>query len=112
MFAQAFCESNACERAFLTGKVVVLGGFSSIPPSTNPGWILLVTSIHHRTWIIGVETNDIKHRYQVRTLDKIPWAKWVGGAIALFRNSSLRYGDCPQVAILARRLAQEKVDGK
>lgn len=114
LFAQAHCELSACTRAFLTGKVMVLGGFSSIPPSTNPGWIFLVTSIHKRTWIISVEADDIQHRYHVRILDKIPWAKWLGKPpYAICKSQwSLRNGDIPHPASWARRLAQEKADGR
>jgi len=112
LFAQAHCESRACERAFTTGKVVVLGGFSSIPPSTNPGWILLVTSIHKRTWIIGVEADDIQHRYHVRELDKIPWAKWAGGWASTLLRPSLLNGDKPSAALFACRQAQEKANGR
>lgn len=108
LFAQAHCESNACKRAFTTGKVVVLGGFSSIPPSTNPGWILFITSIHGRTWIIGVVTDDIKHCYHVRILYRIPWEKWVGSFAPKYGlRDWLRDGDNPSAAAYARRQARE-----
>lgn len=113
LYAQTNCESNACKRAFTTGTVVVLGGFSTIPPSTNPGWVLLVTSKHCRTWIIGVEGDDARHCYHVRSLDRIPWEKWVGGSSLTFRGKPLYWlsaGDKPRVAAAAHRGALREIN--
>lgn len=97
VYARDHCGSRACERAFLTGKVTVLGGFTAIPPGTAPGWILCITSRHGRAWILAVVTDDIQHTYHVRRLDIIPWAQWSGTKYAAPRES-IYSGDYPMQA--------------
>ncbi|MEM8737239.1 MAG: hypothetical protein AAGG38_02010, partial [Planctomycetota bacterium] len=40
----------ACQRAFRTGTVEVLGKFRSLPPTGTPGWVLKTTTTHGRTF--------------------------------------------------------------
>ena len=118
LFAQENCRSYSCERAFLTVKVVVLGGFDPIPPGTAPGWIVLVTSIHKRKWILAVIPDDIKHCYCVKWLDKIPWANWNGSSRTTYRDMELpggwkytiRDGDIPFQAFNAHLNALREAD--
>lgn len=105
LFARDHCGSYACERAFLTGKVTVFGGFQVIPPGTDSGWILCVESRHRRMWILAVQTNNIKHCYYVREIQKIPWIQWVGNVHHAPRQS-IYGGDMPIQASSARRTAQ------
>ena len=104
-FAEARCGSYACRRAFLTGKVMVFGGFSTIPPGTDPGWILRVKSRHGRAWLLAVVTDDIKHCYCVREIEKIPWAKWTGCA-GRGQGYSIYDGDMPVQAARAYKEAK------
>jgi len=77
-YARDRVSSYACERAFTTGKVCVLGGFSSIPPRTTPGWILSVTSRHRKTWLVAITSNEHLHNYDVWFINKAPWEFWDG----------------------------------
>lgn len=72
------CPRPAIERALVDGRVEFLGGFKPIPPSTLPGWILKVTSLHDKQWNVAVLANDIKHCYEIRIIIFIPWKNWVG----------------------------------
>lgn len=92
-YARDRVPSRACKRAFTTGKVCVLGGFSSVPPGTTPGWILSVTSRHGKMWLIAVTSNEYTHDYRVWFIDKAPWECWDG---KLFRDEYNIYdGDEP-----------------
>ena len=60
------------------GKVEVLGGFDEIPPSTNPGWILRVTSKNNKEYNIAV-TMDEKHRWlHIWVASEISWEYYNG----------------------------------
>lgn len=63
-------------RSILAGDVEVLGGYTQIPPSTNPGWIIKTTSRHGKEYIIAV---TLKERVlHVRLIKKIPWEHYNG----------------------------------
>ena len=72
------CPRPAIERALIDGRVEFLGGFNPIPPSTLPGWILKVISLHDKQWIIAVLANDIKHVHEIRIIKTILWENWIG----------------------------------
>lgn len=74
------CSRPAIARALDQGKIEFLGGFKPIPPSTLPGWILKVISIHNKQWNIVVLANDTKHCYEIRIIETVPWKNWVGTA--------------------------------
>lgn len=102
------CPRPAIARALDYGKVEFLGGFKPIPPSALPGWILKVTSIYGRKWIIAILANDIKHIYEIRIMKTVPWKNWVG-IDRLFNHKNFRdtlfSGDHPE-------LYKELKDGK
>lgn len=100
LFARDHCGSYACKRAFLTGNVTVLGGFQVIPPGTDPGWVLCVKSRHGRTWLLAITTDDIKHCYHIRQIQKIPWSQW-GGDFHAPPGQSIYSGDMPMQASAA-----------
>ena len=100
--------SPACRRACLTGKVEVLGGFSELPPSDKPGWILQITAKHGTVFLIGVIPNDLQHRYQVWTLEEVPWHLWVGRPLA-GAAYSVYQGDRPVSYDLRRDQARAKL---
>jgi len=95
-------ESRACERSFITGEVVVLGGFSKIPPSTQPGWIILVKSVNKTVWVVAVSVDEAQHRYRVGLLDRIPWEHWIGDRA----DGTIYRGDIPRLAVTARDRAK------
>ena len=100
--------SGACRRAVVEGKVVVLGGFRVIPPNGWKGWIVKVTSVHGKDWLVAVTIHPTKHLYHVRMIEKIPWAWWAGVQGCFSFAYNLRQGDIPIQAERARRQAQEE----
>lgn len=87
----ARAPSSACRRACLNGKVEVLGGFRVIPPSTLPGWMVLVTTVHGKDYAVAVTADQAMHRYRVWIADKVPWGEWLG----FIGDYSVRSGDHP-----------------
>lgn len=94
------CPRRSIVRALEKGRVEYLGGFSPIPPSALPGWILKVASIYGGKWIIAVLANDITHRYEIRIIKSVPWKNWVG-TDSLFNHKKFRIklfsGDNPEL---------------
>lgn len=92
------CPRPAIERALIDGRIEFLGGFKPIPPSTLPGWILIVTSVYNTQWNIAILANDIKHIYEIRIIKYVPWKNWVG--TNFWNNDSFRIklfsGDNPK----------------
>lgn len=72
------CPRPAIVRALDHGKIEFLGGFNPISPSTLPGWIIKVTSLHDKQWNVAILANDTKHCYEIRIIKTIPWKNWVG----------------------------------
>ena len=77
-------------RSVIEGKVELLGGFSCIPPSTEGGWILCVTSIHDRHWNVAIVVD--KKRPLVFTISDPPWKLWCGD----LSTHELMRGDYPE----------------
>lgn len=79
LYAAKHVPLRSCARAINEGRVELLGGFSSIPPLSDPGFLLKVTSRHGREWIIAISIDEIKHRYKVWIAGpEIPWWYWMG----------------------------------
>lgn len=75
-------------RALKEGAVEFLGGFSQTSFNTrSPIWIVKVTSIFDRTWVIAIYTNGA-----ITYLRVVPWIYWVGGKT----NNTLYCGDNPE----------------
>ncbi|KKN41762.1 hypothetical protein LCGC14_0720030 [marine sediment metagenome] len=91
MWLENNCPRRAVVRALLEGTVEYLGGFSKIPPTTQPGWITKVTSIHGKEWIVAVIA--YQNRYGIRILSEVPWRWWNGNA---GRCADLMNGDNPE----------------
>ena len=96
---------SAIKRACHSGTLRVLGGFSLIPPSTRPGWIIMITSIHGRSWEIAVTSDDHRHIFHVWIANRIPWKYYVGQADR--GEYSIYDGDNPVQACIAERKANE-----
>jgi len=65
------CSRQAIVRALYEGQVEFFGGFKPIPPTTQPGWILRVTSARGKTWYVAVIA--YQNRYGIRILKDVPW---------------------------------------
>ncbi len=95
-------SQNAIARACHTGTVQVLGGFSCVPPGTRPGFIVSITSIHERTWLIAVTTDDHKHIFHVWVVESIPWEYYMCPSRAQqLKGYSIYFGDNPDQARIA-----------
>lgn len=106
-YIQEHAPSGACRRAVIEGQVSVLGGFNVIPPNGWEGWIVKVTSVHGKDWLVAVTVHPTKHFYYVRMIDKIPWAWWVGTVPSL-PPYAITNGDVPLQAARTRRQAREE----
>jgi len=88
------CSRKAITRALYEGQVEFFGGFNPIPPTTQPGWIMRVTSAHGRTWYVAIICYD--RRYGIRILKDVPWDKWHGTDSRGVFGPSLYRGDHPE----------------
>lgn len=104
-YIQAHAPSGACRRAVIEGVVVVLGGFDHLPPIDRAGWVVRITSVYKKTWLIAVYAHAVDHRYYIGEIEKIPWCCWRG---VLANGFSIMNGDIPIQAERARRQAQEE----
>lgn len=89
---------RACHQA--NGNVQVMGGFSKIRPLSVPGWVVAITSIHGRTWLVAVTPDDHRHIFRVCLIESIPWKYYIGRIDR--EEYSIYDGDNPQQACLAR----------
>ena len=105
------CENisrRAISRACHSGTVQVMGGFSHVLPSQRPGWIVSVTSVHGRTWLVAVTAHDHQHVFHAWVVEKIPWEYYVG---TLGRETySIYNGDHPEQAYIAWTRANDKTN--
>jgi len=71
------CPRKAIVRSLLQDRAELLGGFSNIPPSGRPGWIVRVGSIFtRREWIVAVIPCIGKPDYEIRILKHVPWGNY------------------------------------
>ena len=99
------CSRKAITRALYGGQVEFFGGFDPIPPTTHPGWIMRITSVHGRTWYVAVICYD--RRYGVRILRDVPWDKWVGTRPWGEFRTQLHSGDSPEEYLKLREAFNE-----
>ena len=97
------CENiaqRAIVRACHNGEVQVLGGFSKIPLTRRPGWIVSITSVYGRTWLVAIIPDDHQHVFRTGIVDSIPWQYYVG---RIDRDEySIYDGDRPEQAERAK----------
>jgi len=91
-------KRSALRRACHTGKVEVLGGFSSIPPSTAKGFIVFIQSIHKHVWYVAVTANEVTRTWDVWTVGEVPWENYVGTSM----EPNIYNGDDPWYSSLQR----------
>ncbi|KKM80084.1 hypothetical protein LCGC14_1343430 [marine sediment metagenome] len=90
------CPRKSIVRAINEGTTELLGGFSQIPPSNRSGWIVRVTSVPGRVWLVAVSPNKSQTDYEIRIPKEVPWAKWSGvTGPYLSIGGLLMYGDKP-----------------
>lgn len=70
------CPRKAIVRALSEGQVEFFGGFNPVPPTTDPGWIMRVTSVYDKTWYVAVIA--YRDHYGIRILKDIFWGNWIG----------------------------------
>lgn len=94
LWLESNCPRPAIVRALYEGQVEFFGGFSPIPPTTHPGWILRTTSAHGKIRYVAIIV--YQQRFGIRVLKDVPWGDWVGA----FCNSGFRVqlysGDDPE----------------
>ena len=95
---QAIVRACHCSE----GAVQVMGGFSRIHPSPNPGWVVSITSAVGQTWLIAVTAHDHQHKFHAWPVKEIPWKYYVGKA----DGESIYDGDNPIQACRAKELAE------
>ena len=80
----------------------VIGGFAKVPPLSAPGWIVSITSVHGRTWLVTVTSDDHHHVFRTGITDSIPWEFYIGRDGPCEGEYSIYDGDDPQQANLAK----------
>jgi len=96
MWLIKYCPRPSIVRALEIGNVEFLGGFIKIPPSNLPGWIFRVKMLSGQTKNICVLANDIKRKYEIRIVKRIPWEYWHGMFHGILMKDALNSGDKPQ----------------
>lgn len=91
MWLESNCPRKGIVRALRDGTVEHLGGFSRVPPTSHPGWIVRVISTYGKEFIVAVIA--YQNRYGIRVLSEVPWRFWIGDPDAAF--GELFSGDWP-----------------
>jgi hypothetical protein len=89
---QRQAPSSVIRRACLTDQVEVLGGFHHALGDV-PGWIVRVTSVSDREYLVAVVCQN--HAFDVLEIDRVPWCEWAGAEVPYPEQSSLTNGDHP-----------------
>ena len=76
MWLEKNCPRKGIVRALRDGTVEHLGGFTTIPPTSYPGWIVKVTSTFGKEFIVAVIA--YQNRYGIRILSEVPWLHYTG----------------------------------
>ncbi len=100
---EKICPRKAIVRALSEGSVEFYGGFDPVPPTTDPGWIMRVTSAYGKTWYVAVIA--YRDHYGIRILRDVPWDKWVGSTAK--NRTALMNGDHPVEYWELRRMYNE-----
>lgn len=92
----ANCPRPAIVRALKSNRVEFLGGFTKIPPSDLPGWIFKIRMLSGKIKNVCVLCNDEKQKYEIRTVNNVPWINWAGEFCGLIIPGRLKNGDNPE----------------
>jgi len=85
------CPRKAIVRALSEGIVEFYGGFNPVPPTTDPGWVIRVTSVYGKTWYVAIIA--YRDHYGIRILRDVPWGNWCGSMAK--NRTALMNGDNP-----------------
>lgn len=91
MWLENNCPRKGIVRILRDGHAEHLGGFSTIPPTVRPGWIVRITSTHGKEFIVAVIA--YQNRYGIRMLNEVPWRYWVGSTAK--NRTAFMNGDNP-----------------
>lgn len=94
--------SRACAAAMESSlcQTLLLGSFTAV--EGFPGWIVKVTSLYKKTWLIAVLVNEVDRTTPIRYIEEVPWATWAGDSAG---KNQLRDGDIPRIAAYERMKA-------
>ena len=82
--AYNLCPSRAAQRAIREGRIILLGGFSDIPPFGRPGFICRVLSRHGRTWYLALIA-ELDRSFRGAFITDVPWKNRVGKTVRIER---------------------------
>lgn len=91
----ANCPRPSIVRALQANRVEFLGGFTKIPPSNLPGWIFKIEKLSGKVIRVCILADDIKHKYRIRIVKRIPWENWDGIFHGVLVIDNLNSGDKP-----------------
>ena len=91
----ANCPRPAIVRALEANRVEFLGGFKLIPPSNLPGWIFKITTLGGKIKNVVILANDLKLKYEIRIVKRVPWENWAGDFCGLIIPGRIHNGDKP-----------------
>jgi len=100
------CPRKAIVRALREGQVEFFGGFNPVPPTTDPGWIIRVTSVYGKIWYIAIIA--YRDHYGIRILKDVFWGSWVGTFPQGTPRTQLFSGDNPEDYLKLRKIWKEK----
>jgi len=60
------------------GGIDILGGFSCIPPSINPGWIIRTTSKNNQVYNVAITLDTKRHWLHIWVVGRVPWENYIG----------------------------------
>lgn len=103
LWLETHCPRPAIVRALYEGQVEFFGGFDPIPPTTQPGWIMRITSAHGKTRYVAIIA--YRDRYGIRILRDVPWECWIGSTAK--NRTVLMNGDHPTEYWELRRIWNE-----
>jgi hypothetical protein len=100
--------TRRCIVRALDHEVKLLGGFSAIPPSGKPGWIVRAYSpIGQSHYDVAVTISD-GGTYKLWNLQvKVPWECWVGDGEETCLHSDIMIGDDPDMCVAMKQQAIE-----
>jgi len=83
-----YSSRRAIQGALLEGKIELLGWFTPAPGSSNPGWIVVVTSKHGLVWNVVVSPRLVTGKLNSYVVDEIDWKNYKGGNTPLFAGDN------------------------
>ena len=92
LWLDGHAPSRTIRRAIWNGSLELLGGFSKIPPSNYPGWIIKLTTRYGKKYLVAIICNYDKLKQYCMIIDSVPWELWDGKP----GRKSIYEGDNPE----------------